>query len=240
MATTTKKLPISGQTFSLEGDTAFLILPAQSSDKLPWIWYAPTLPGLPGAEEVWMFDRFLQAGIAIAGIDVGESFGNPQGRARYSSFYQYLRQEYNFSNKASLLARSRGGLMLYNWAAEHPDFVACIAGIYPVCNLTSYPGLHKASGAYGMAEEQLEADLNLHNPVDRLEGLAEENVPIFFVHGDCDIVVPLEENSGKLVQRYQKLGGKTKLVILKKQGHNMCSGFFQCQQLVDFVIAHSK
>lgn len=93
----------------MEGDTAFLILPAQSNDKLPWIWYAPTLPGLPGAEEVWMFDKFLQAGIAIAGIDVGESFGNLQGRARYSSFHQYLRQEYNFSNKASLLARSQEG-----------------------------------------------------------------------------------------------------------------------------------
>jgi len=52
----------------MEGDTAFLILPAQPSDKLPWIWYAPTLPGLPGAEEVWMFDRFLQAGIAPVSI----------------------------------------------------------------------------------------------------------------------------------------------------------------------------
>ena len=185
-----------------------------------------------------MFDRFLQA--AIAGIDIGESFGNPQGRARYSAFYQYLCQEYNFSNKASLLARSRGGLMLYNWAAEHPDFVACIAGIYPVCNLISYPGLHKASGTYGMAEEQLEADLNRHNPIDRLEGLAEENVPIFFVHGDCDIVVPLEENSGKCAQRYQRLGGEIKLVVSKNQGHNMWSGFFRCQQLVDFVISHSK
>ena len=66
MTTTTKELPISGQTFSVEGDIAFLILPAQSSDKLPWVWYAPTLPGLPGAEEVWMFDRFLQAGIALS------------------------------------------------------------------------------------------------------------------------------------------------------------------------------
>ena len=130
--------------------------------------------------------------------------------------------------------------MLYNWAAEHPDFVACIVGIYPVCDLISYPGLHKASRAYGMEEEQLEANLNRHNPVDRLEGLAEENVPIFFVHGDCDIVVPLEENSGKLAQRYRQLGGETRLVTLKNQGHNMWSGFFQRQQLVDFVIAHSK
>ena len=130
--------------------------------------------------------------------------------------------------------------MLYNWAAEHPDFVACIVGIYPVCNLISYPGLHKASRAYGMAEEQLEANLNRHNPVDRLEGLAEENVPIFFVHSDCDIVVPLEENSGKFAQRYRQLGGEIKLVVPKSQGHNMWSGFFRCQQLVDFVISHSS
>ena len=131
--------------------------------------------------------------------------------------------------------------MLYNWAAEHPAFVAsCMAGIYPACNLSSYPSLHKASEAYGMTKEQLEANLSWHNPVDRLEGLAKENVPIFFVHGDCDIVVPLEENSGKLAQRYQQLGGETRLVTLKNQGHNMWSGFFQCQQLVDFVIAHSK
>jgi hypothetical protein len=28
--------------------------------------------------------------------------------------------------------------MLYNWAAENPERVAGIAGIYPVCDLRSY------------------------------------------------------------------------------------------------------
>jgi hypothetical protein len=37
--------------------------------------------------------------------------------------------------------------MLYNWACEHPESVACIAGIYPVCNLRSFPGLDRAGGA---------------------------------------------------------------------------------------------
>ena len=45
-------------------------------------WYAPTLPGLPGPEEKWMvFQKFLDAGMAIAGIDAGESFGSPSGRS---------------------------------------------------------------------------------------------------------------------------------------------------------------
>jgi len=29
--------------------------------------------------EKWMFDQFLKAGITIAGVDVGESYGSPKG-----------------------------------------------------------------------------------------------------------------------------------------------------------------
>jgi hypothetical protein len=76
--------------------------------------------------------------------------------------------------------------MLYNWAIDNPSSVACIAGIYPVCNLSSYPGLSKASGAYGLNEEQLAAQLAEHNPIDRLEALSKAHIPIFHIHGDDD------------------------------------------------------
>ena len=85
------------------------------------MWYAPTLPDLPESRETWMFERFLAAGIAVAGVDVGESHGSPQGRAHFTAFYQELTGKRGFSLKPVLLPRSRGGLMLYNWAAEHPD-----------------------------------------------------------------------------------------------------------------------
>ena len=237
----TKVLPIAGEVFRVEGHTAFLIVPAQRvSDRLtPWVLYAPTLEGLPGPEEQWMFQKFLDAGIAIAGIDVGESYGNPQGRSLYSALYEDLVKKRGFSGKVCLLARSRGGLMLYNWAAEHPSSVACIAGIYPVCNLSSYPGLKKACGAYGMTEEQLAAKLAEHNPIDRVESLAKARVPIFHIHGDSDTVVPLEMNSGELAKRYRQFGGLMTLSVVKGQGHTMWSGWFQCQELVDFVISHA-
>ena len=127
--------------------------------------------------------------------------------------------------------------MLYNWAAENPQSVACIAGIYPVCNLTSYPGLRRACGAYGMSEQQLAARLADHNPVDRLKPLAEAKVPIFHIHGDSDKVVPLDQNSGLLALRYRKLGGRVTVKVVKGQGHNMWPGWFRDQNLVDFVIA---
>ena len=242
METTEKILPIKGEVFTVEGHTAFLILPEKrvSSKKTPWVWYAPTLPGLPGPEEIWMFERFLNAGIAIAGIDVGESYGNPEGRKLYTALYKELVKNRNLSKKACPLARSRGGLMLYNWAEEHPASIACIAGIYPVCNLTSYPGLKIACIAYDMTEDQLAEKLTEYNPIDRLKGLAKEKVPIFHIHGDSDTVVPLEKNSGEVQKRYHQLGGEMTVLVPKGQGHNMWEGFFQCQELVDFVIAHAK
>ena len=34
--------------------------------------------------------QFLENGIAIAGVDVGESYGSPAGRALYSALYEEL------------------------------------------------------------------------------------------------------------------------------------------------------
>jgi hypothetical protein len=227
------------KTFKVGDSTAFVIMPKVFDAKkpIPWVWYAPTFPGLPEARENWMFEKFLAAGIAIAGVDVGESYGSPKGREIYSALYKELTTNRNFAAKPVLLARSRGGLMLYNWAAENPDKVAGIAGIYPVCDLRSYPGLEKACGAYGLTRAELEAQLEKHNPVDRLAPLAKAGVPIFHIHGDTDAVVPLKDNSAEVAKRYEKLGGKMELKVAKGQGHNYWEGFFQCQELVDFVLA---
>lgn len=187
-----------------------------------------------------MFQKFLDAGIAIAGIDIGESYGSPAGRALYTELYQELVKQRGLSRKPCLLARSRGGLMLYNWAVEHPDSVGCIAGIYPVCNLMSYPGIEQACGAYGLTAQQLKDDLAKHNPVSRVESLAKAKVPIFHIHGDKDTVVPLDANSGLLAENYRKHGGKMTLSIVKNGGHDMQPGWFKSQELVDFVMANAK
>ena len=90
-----------------------------------------------------------------------------------------------------------------------------------------------------MTAEQLADKLAEHNPIDRLAPLAKARVPLFHIHGDSDKVVPLEKNSAELAKRYGELGGKMTLKIVKGQGHNMWPGWFQCQELVDFVIAHA-
>lgn len=234
-----KMLPMPGIRFTVEGHDAFLISPnnSETTNPTPWVFYAPTLKPYPGSEEKWMIQKFLAAGIAIAGIDVGESHGSPEGSQAYTALYNHLVKNRGLAPKASLLARSRGGLMLYNWAARSPEKVACIAGIYPVCDLRSYPGLNIAAPAYGLTELQLQQQLTDYNPIDNLKPLAEANIPIFHIHGDSDTTVPIEQNSAELARRYKKLGGSITLEIVKGRGHDMWDGWFKSQALVDFVIA---
>jgi len=244
-----KKLPLEGETILLDGSVAFIIPVEEQPQSAvgqaqriakPWVWYAPTLPNLPGSEERWMFERFVKAGVAIAGIDAGESYGSPRGSRVFDRLYaEMIRRGY--SEKPILLGRSRGGLQTLSWAAEHPDQVGGWAGIYPVCNLESYPGLDRAAGAYGLTAQQFKDRLMEFNPIDRMSKLAAARVPLFAIHGDVDKVVPLEVNSGLLKEVYNRANGpEMELIVPSGQGHNMWEGFFRCNELVNFVINHAK
>ncbi|MEY5027407.1 MAG: hypothetical protein RLZZ244_2935 [Verrucomicrobiota bacterium] len=234
-------LPFPGETLWIDHSQAFLIPSekAPTDQPKPWVWYAPTLRNLPGNAEKWIFERLLASGIAIAGIDVGESYGSPQGRQRFSALYTTLTSERGYSPKPVLLARSRGGLMTLGWAAENPEKVSAWAGIYPVSNIASYPGMQRAAPSYQLTEAQLTKQLPQHNPIDRLKPLAEARVPFFAIHGDSDKTVPLELNSALLKERYTALGGSMELTVPPGQGHTMWPGFFESEALVDFLLKHA-
>src|SRR4051812_26634085 len=162
-----KALPLPGEVFDVSGRTAFLI-PAKAvpyAKALPWVWYAPTLPNLPGPEERWMFEAFRAVGVAIAGIDAGESYGSLAGNKVFDTLYSAMTAR-GYSAKAVLLGRSRGGLMVLSWGAANPDKVGAFAGIYPVCDLASYPGVERAAAAFGMRADELKARLKEFTPVD--------------------------------------------------------------------------
>ena len=154
-----KQFFVPAETFEVATRPAFVMLPAKELRKTPqpWIWYFPTLPGYPDEHEKWMDEQFLAGGIAVAGVDVGESFGSPAGNQVFDQFYNEMVQKRGYRAKPVLLARSRGGLMASSWAILHPECVAGLAGIYPVFDFRTYPGIDKAAPAYGLTADQLAA-----------------------------------------------------------------------------------
>ena len=84
-----KKLILPGESFLIDDRPAFLLWPAEEKRQKPqpWIMYAPTLPGLPDSHEKWMHEQFLAAGVAVAGIDIGEAYGSPTGQKQFTALY---------------------------------------------------------------------------------------------------------------------------------------------------------
>ena len=233
--------------FVVSGGSGFVIKPdrSEAAGLKPWLWYAPTfvkatprMGRYPNQSLTWLFTRLLDKGVWIAGVDVGESYGNPRGRKAYTQFYKYVRKQFALAPRPCLLAQSRGGLMLYNWAVEHAHDVRCIAGIYPVTNLESWPNLggERIQQAYGMSEADLRKHLPENNPIDRLGPLARADVPIFHIHGDADKVVSLQQNTLEFACRYRAMGGKVDVEVIHGKGHEEVPEYFQSERLLNFLL----
>ena len=224
------------------GAPAFIILPEKQAEagRRPWVWYAPTVGGYPNRNNGWLLSRLLKRGFAVCGVNVGESYGSPKGVKTCDAFHEHVVKAYGLSPKACLLPQSRGGLMLYNWAASghNATRIACIGGIYPVCDLRSWPGLARACPAYGLTEAELRDRLADHNPIDRLAPLAKARVPILHLHGDADRVVPLGPNSQELARRCRALGGPAELLIVPGKGHAEVPAYFHSDKLLAFFLTH--
>ena len=211
-----------------------VVVPDKVAKGKPWIWRARFFGHQP------QFDiAMLRKGYHIVYCNVSGLFGAPKAVKRWDDFYKNLCENHGFSRKVILEGMSRGGLIIYNWAAANPDKVAAIYGDAPVMDFKSWPG-HSNAGilkAYGF-KNAAEAKAYTGNPIDNLEPLAKAGIPIIHVVGDLDKVVPVAENTGIAEKRYKKMGGIFK-VIHKPVGHHPHS-LKDPQPLVDFMLKHAS
>jgi dienelactone hydrolase len=235
-------LPKGAETFEVDGKKAFLYAAPEAAKGKPWLWYAPTIGSLAPRERKPYYETFVKAGISIAGFDLGEVRGAPASTAKFTLFYDAMVKR-GYSPKPILLGQSRGGMMTLAWAFRNPDKVRAWVGIYPVCNLASWS--LKSSKAltladFAMTEPDLVGKLTEFNPIDNLQGLLANKVPMFAVHGDIDALVPYDLNTKILKERYEAGGGSIQVKLIPGKGHQVDPTFFDCEELVDFVLKSAK
>jgi pimeloyl-ACP methyl ester carboxylesterase len=227
--------------FELAGRVVTVVKPAKTAAGTPWLWRGEFFGAFATVDEA-----LVKLGWHVVYMACPNTFGSPDTMERWSKLYDELTARRGFSRRPVLLGMSRGGLYVYNWAAAHPDKAGLIYGDAPVCDVKSWPaGKGKGKGSprdwelfrniYGLTEQQaLEWK---HNPIDILAPIAQAHIPILHVYGDADDVVPPEENTLILKQRYEKLGGHVELISKPGVGHHPHS-LDDPTPIVEYILAH--
>ncbi len=229
--------------FEVDGCNAIVVNPKKETPHRAWIWRAEFFDHRPELDLA-----LLNKGFYLVYIEVGNTFGAPSAMKHWDAFYNALVKQYGFSPKPTLEGLSRGGLYIYNWAAANPKKVSVLYGDNPVLDFKSWPG-GKGNGPgspgdwaklqkdYGFASES-EALAYTKNPIDNLQPLAKNHVPIIHCAADADEVVPYPENTVILKERYQKLGGNIEVIVKPGFKHHP-HGLDDPTPLVTFILAHT-
>ena len=203
--------------FAVDGRQCLLVLPKTPATGKPWVWRTEFFGHEPQGDIA-----LLGKGFHVAYMDVSNMYGAPVALDHMDAFYACLTTQFGLAPKTVLEGFSRGGLFAFNWAARHPDRMNGLYGDAPVLDFKSWPGgKGKSPGSpgdwarlqqvYGFTTEQQALDYKL-NPVDNLAPLAKAKIPILSVCGETDKVVPIEENTRIVEQRYRELGGQITVI----------------------------
>lgn len=229
--------------FEVDGRPVVVVAPRQPAQGKPWVWHGEFFGHKPEPDIA-----LLNRGFHIVYMRVPDMLGAPPAVAHWNALYEVLTKQYGLANKVALVGLSRGGLYCYNWAAANPEKVACIYGDAPVCDFKSWPGGRgKGQGSprdwqlvldrYGFKNDA-EALAYDKNPIDQLAPLAAAKIPLLHVYGDADEVVPWDENTGILADRYRKLGGSITLIVKPGVGHHP-HGLDDPTPIVEFIVRHA-
>jgi len=231
--------------FQFDGREAWIVKPLQPLDGKPWIWkaYFPD----------WHTDMdsiLLSRGFHLAYLQTNDMFGSPIAMQIWNKFHGWM-QSNGFAEKVALEGISRGGLYVYNWAKRNPLKVSCIYAEAPVCNTSSWPGgKGKSKGSpqdwqlllkhMNMSDSQLVAHFD--DPIDELEKLAAAKVPVLHSIGLQDKIVPNDENSFPLIDKYIRLGGIATIMPMTRGAQQLEGHHFVIEnpeKIADFVFSNS-
>lgn len=229
--------------FRVGGHSVLVVAPRREAAGRPWVWHGEFFGHRPDPDLA-----LLGRGFHVVYVGIPDQLGSPTAVAAWNTVYAELTGRHGLARRPALVGLSRGGLYCYNWAIANPDKVACIYGDAPVCDFRSWPGgKGKGPGSprdwqlvlerYGFKSET-EALAYLGNPVDSLAPLAAARVPLLHVFGDADEVVPWEENTGLLAERYRQLGGP--ITLIRKPGvKHHPHGLDDSTPIVQFLWEHA-
>ncbi|MBQ3722123.1 MAG: prolyl oligopeptidase family serine peptidase [Bacteroidales bacterium] len=225
--------------FKVEGRDAIVVVPTQAAPGRPWICRPAFFDAFASVDKA-----LLKEGWHIAYYDVTHLYGSPRAVRLFKSFYDYVVPAFGLSPKMTIEGFSRGGYFAFNWAAAHPETVACMYVDAPVCDINTWPRqTDKARwpeflAEWDVREEEVDADFR-GNALPLLPAIAAARIPIISVCGAADRTVPFEKNMLPVEEAYRALRGIVEVIAKPGCDHHPHS-LADPSPVVDFVKQSSK
>lgn len=139
---------------------------------------------------------------------------------------------------------SCGGLQGARFAEEYPELCAVLYLDNPVLNILSLWGLGECTDeSVPSFRREIANTYNLDNstiinfrksPIDKMEKLLENKIPVLLIYGNADQVVLYREN-GKVLEDYYKENGGNIKVICRSMAKHHPHGLDDPTPIVEFV-----
>ena len=225
--------------FEFEGMEAILVFPDNPREDKGWMLKTEYFDAFPDFEY-----EMVKRGWHLAYVQNITRWCKEEDLDRKKRFADYLNKEYGLNKKCVPVGMSCGGLIGSKFAIKYPEYVSVLYLDAPVMNLLSCPAgygigvsklLEEFIGVTKMTRSELICYRN--SPIDHMDVILKNEIPVLMVYGDEDDIVPYCEN-GEVLEKYYRENGGEILAIGKRYGGHHPHGLEDPTPMIEFIEKH--
>ena len=210
------------QHFSFQGHNAIVVVPdVPANGRL--LLKAEYFDAFPSFEEA-----MLARGYHICNIEHRNRWAPADEIECTAAFIRYVAETYRLNSRCVPVGMSCGGLLSARLAQTYPELVAALYLDAPVLNILSMLGYGDATCELSIFLEMADAygfdrstAVNFReSPIDHMDILLRNKIPIILLYGNADTTVVYRENGAVLADYYRKHGGTIKVIGKSMCGHH--------------------
>jgi alpha-beta hydrolase superfamily lysophospholipase len=188
--------------------------------------------------------EMLQRGYTLAFMSHPTRWAPDSETKVLADFVEFVAAELGMEPKVIVIGMSCGGLQAVRLAELYPHLISVLYIDAPVLNILSLAGLGECCDSavpifwrelvatYGFSKSTV---INFRgSPIDKMEPLIENNIPVIMLYGNADRVVIYEENGKVLEDYYKAHGGDIKVISKSMTGHHP-HGLTDPTPIIEFV-----
>ena len=230
-----------GVSFSFEGRDCRLIKP-KCAPNGKWALKTEYGDAFP-ATEVEMLSR----GWHVAFQSNVTRWATKEDIAQKARFIRFVAEEFDLPARVSTVGMSCGGLIATTLAETYPELVDVLYIDAPVLNLLSCPcdlgiseshlfdEFHRVTGL-----SKIDMLSYRDHPIDKMDVLIKNDIPVVLIVGDSDPVVPYVENGAILEKYYKENGGRIRVWVKPGCAHHPHGLTGEEAVVVDTIEAFAK